>query len=156
MTAISVRPITAENWLDCISLQLTEAQEAAGFLSPNTFSLAQAHYEPWLMPVGLYHGETMVGFALWGRWPETNIPAHARPGVACILRFMIDRQHQGQGYGQASLNALIAQIRAQPDCREVELSVDPTNPAAIHVYTKAGFQPSGQLIDGEIHMFLRL
>lgn len=85
---ITLQPITSDNWVDCISLTPTAEQAHIGFVAPNSVSLAQAHYEPWRQPYGLYATvdgqETMVGFAMYGRWPLTGIPAHhddAKPGV---------------------------------------------------------------------------
>lgn len=154
---ITLRPITSENWIDCIGLTPTAEQAHSGFVAPNSVSLAQAHYEPWWQPFGLYAmmdgQETLVGFALVGRWPQTGIPAHhtvAKPGVYFILRFMIDQRYQGRGYGRAGLQALVEQLKAQPDVQTIEISYDVANLVMAYLCTRLGFQPTGRLIDGEI------
>lgn len=159
---VTLQPITSDNWIDCISLAPTAEQARIGFVAPNSFSLAQAHYEPWWQPYGFYatvDGQpTMVGFALAGRLPLTNLPAHytdATPGVDFILRFMIDARYQGQGYGRAGMQALLAQIKAQPGVQAIEISYDVANPVMAHLCTQAGFQPTGRMIDGEIEARLR-
>ena len=159
---VTLQQITSDNWIDCISLAPTAEQARIGFVAPNSFSLAQAHYEPWWQPYGLYatvDGQpTMVGFALAGRLPFTNLPAHytdATPGVDFILRFMIDARYQGQGYGRAGMQALLAQIKAQPGVQAIDISYDVANPVMARLCTQAGFQPTGRMIDGEIEARLR-
>jgi len=154
---ITLRPITSDNWIDCIGLTPTAEQARIGFVAPNCVSLVQAHYEPWWQPYGLYatidEQAMMVGFAMAGRWPATGIPAHhtdAKPGIDFILRFMIDQHYQGRGYGRAGLQALIAQIKAQPGVQAVEISYDVANPVMAHLCTALGFQPTGHIDNGEI------
>ena len=154
---VTLQPITSDNWIDCISLAPTTEQARIGFVAPNSFSLAQAHYESWWQPYGIYAtiagAETMVGFAMFGRWPTTGIPAHhdgANPGIDFILRFMIDARYQGQGYGRAGMQALLAQIKAQPGVQAIAISYDVANPVMAHLCTKAGFQTTGRIIEGEI------
>jgi diamine N-acetyltransferase len=159
---ITLNPIDSSNWIDCIELIPTDEQVRIGFVAPNSFSLLQAHYEPWWQSYGLYAPiggkEIMVGFAMYGRWPHTGIPAHhaeAKPGIDFILRFMIDQRYQGQGYGRAGLQALIDQINEQPDVQAIEISYDVANPVMIHLCTSLSFQPTGRIIDGEIEARLR-
>lgn len=154
---ITLQPITSDNWIACIGLAPTAEQAQIGFVAPNSVSFAQAHYEPWWQPYGLYATldgqETMVGFAMYGRWPATGVPeqhTEAKPGVDFILRFMIDQRYQGRGYGRAGLAALIAQIKAQPGLQAIEISYDVANPVMAHLCTEAGFQPTGRIDNGEI------
>lgn len=154
---LTLQPITIDNWIDCIGLTPTEEQARIGFVAPNSVSLAQAHYEPWWQPYSLCttidEKETMVGFAMFGRWPATGIPTHhgdAKPGIDFILRFMIDHRYQGRGYGRAGLQMLIAQIRAQPGVQAIEISYDVTNPVMAHLCTTLGFQSTGRVDNGEI------
>lgn len=155
--SITLHPITRDNWIDCIGLEPTAEQARIGFVAPNSVSLAQAHYEPWWRPYGLYATldgqEIMVGFALYGRWPATDLPAHheeARPGIDFILRFMIDHRYQGRGYGRAALQALLDQIRRTPDVQAIEISYDEANAPMAHLCAQAGFQPTGRVYQGEI------
>jgi len=150
---ITLRPITSENWIDCIELASTEEQQRIGFVSPNQFSLAQAYAERWWQPWGIYAAEIIVGFVLYGRWPLVGLPVHhgyAEPGVYFILRFMIDGRYQGRGYGRAGLERVIEQIKAESGAQTITISYDPINTVMAHLCTCLGFQPTGRLIDGEI------
>jgi len=160
---VTLRPITIDNWIQCISLTPTDEQVRSSFVAPNTLSLAQAHYEPWWQPYGIYAPidgeEIMIGFVMYGRWPATGIPVYheeAKPGIDFILRFMIDGRYQGRGYGRAALAAVIAQIKAQPDGLAIEISYDVTNTVMAHLCTRLGFQPTGQISNGEIEARLPL
>lgn len=150
---ITLRPITTDNWVECIELTPTEEQQQHGFVATNVLSLAQAYAEPWWNPLAIYSGDTMVGFVMYGRWPETGIPKHhgsPEPGVDYILRMMIDEHHQGRGYGRAAMQALIDRIKRQPGCREIQLDYDSVNVVAERLYSSLGFRPIYGSVDGEI------
>jgi diamine N-acetyltransferase len=150
---VTLRPITSDNWIDCINLAPTAEQQRIGFVSPNQFSLAQAYAERWWQPYAIYADETMVGFVLYGRLPETGLPAHytdAEPGVHFVLRFMIDANFQGQGYGRAGMQRVIEQIKAEPNVQAIAISYDASNPVMAQLCTRAGFQPTGRLLEDEI------
>lgn len=104
--------------------------------------------------VAVYADETMVGFVLYGRWPESGFSVlwsdKPKPGIDYILRMMIDRRYQGQGYGKAALAALIERIKIQPSCLAIELDYARDNIAAVRLYTGCGFQPVEENEDGEI------
>jgi diamine N-acetyltransferase len=156
---ISLRPITNENWMACISLEPTEEQVQARFVSSNVLSLAQAHYEPWWEPIGIYVGELMVGFVMVGRWPARDVPAYygeVPVGVDCILRFMIDGRYQRQGYGRAALAQTIKLIRQHPGAQAIQISYDETNKIAKALYVSQGFRPTGRTFFEEEEAWLEL
>jgi diamine N-acetyltransferase len=151
--AVILQPITADNWVLCIRLEPTEDQQRQGFVAPNVLSLAQAYAEPWWIPRAIYADGALVGFVMYGRWPEMPIVPEwgvREAGIYHVVRLMIDHRYQGRGYGRASLEVLLAQIRTQPDARAIEVNYDPANEVAATLYTQLGFQPTGQLDDGEI------
>jgi diamine N-acetyltransferase len=150
---ITLRPITSENWFECIELAPTEKQQQVGFVSPNQLSLAQAYAERWWQPYAIYADETMVGFVLYGCWPASGVSIHhsqAKPGIHFVLRFMIDARYQGRGYGRAGMERVIEQIKAEPEAQAVMISYDRTNLVMERLCTSVGFQPTGRLIDDEI------
>jgi diamine N-acetyltransferase len=145
---ITLQPITADNWVECIGLSPTEDQQERGFVASNTLSLAQAYCEPWWVPQTIYADQTMVGFLLHGRWPAQGVPVHhghVEPGTDYILRFMIDGRYQGRGYGRAALNLLIDQLRADPRTGVIDVDCDRENAVATQLYQGRGFQPTGSM-----------
>ena len=156
---ITLQLIASANWIECIELAPTAEQQRIGFVEPNRGSLAQAYAERWWQPYAIYADETMIGFVMYGRWPEMGIPAHhdgAKPGIDFILRFMIDERYQGRGYGHAAMAVLIAQIKTQPNGKAIEITYDVSNAVMAHLCTRAGFQPTGHIIEGEIEARLTL
>jgi diamine N-acetyltransferase len=160
MPMITLQPVTADNFVECIELTPTADQQACGYVSPNVLSLAQAYVERWWIPLAVYAEATMIGFVLHGRWPQGGFAAFwgdkPKPGIDYILWMMIDSHYQRQGYGKATLTALIERIKTQPDCLAIELDYDRENTAAARLYTGCGFQPIKENEDGEILARLRL
>ncbi len=155
---IHLRPITRENWFECIKLK--PAADQQNFVASNAISLAEAYVEPWWRPCAVYADQTMVGFVMYGRWPS-DLPApladeeeERLPGIDYILSFMIDERHQGRGYGRAALIATIRRIKALPDTHTICLSYEPENSVAARLYASGGFKPTGRMVGGEIEVEL--
>lgn len=127
--AITLRPITKENWETAASLEVREDQ--AGFIVPNVWSIAETQFHPWTRPMAIYDGPTMVGFLVYGRDPADD--------RYWLYRFMIDRRHQGRGIGKAALRALIEHLRMLPDCDGITVGYQPDNLVAERLYLGAGF-----------------
>ncbi|MBF7143197.1 MULTISPECIES: GNAT family N-acetyltransferase [Pseudomonas] len=86
--------------------------------------------------------ERPVGFLMLMRAPLT--PAWVGPTAALMHSFQIDRRFQRQGLGTACLRALPAATQALwPDIKELVLSVDPGNTAALHLYQAQGWTDDG-------------
>lgn len=156
---ITLQPITADNWIECINLKPTEEQQRIGFVSPNQLSLAQAYAERWWQPYVLYADDVMVGFVLYGCWPPSGVPVHhtdVEAGVHFILRFMIDARYQGRGYGRAGMAAVIAQIKNEPGAHKITISYDASNLVMAQLCKSVGFLPTGIVIEDEIEACLPL
>lgn len=156
---ITLQPITADNWIECIHLKPTAEQERIGFVSSNQSSLAQAYGERWWQPYTIYADATMVGFVLYGCWPASGIPVHhtdTEAGVHFILRFMIEARYQGRGYGHAGMAAVIAQIKTELGAQKIAISYDASNPVMARLCASVGFQPTGRVIDDEIEAYISL
>jgi diamine N-acetyltransferase len=54
------------------------------------------------------------------------------------------------------MHTLIAHIRAQPDARAIELNYDVDNSVAARLYARLGFEPTGEVDEGEIRARLVL
>jgi diamine N-acetyltransferase len=138
--AITLRPITRDNLSECLKLSLTEEQK--NFVAPNVRSIAEAYVEPSLVPLAVYADDTLVGFVMYGRDPQT--------GFDWVIRLMIDVPHQGKGYGRAAMHEVLTRIKQQPECKEIRISYTPENRAAEQLYRSIGFEPTGQIEDGEV------
>ena len=95
------REIDRSNYWDCISLTVNDSQK--WFVADNKRSLVEAAYEDGLYTLGVYHGDTMVGFILYDF--DDTIPGWS------MSRFMIGKQYQAKGYGkQAVARGMYADI----------------------------------------------
>ena len=114
--------------------------------------LAEAAELDWWRPVGIYDGDTAVGFAMYGLFIDEE------PGGRVWLdRLLIDARFQGRGYGSAALSGLLARIRDEYHPQRVYLSVVKGNSAATALYRKFGFRFNGEKdIHGEDVMVLSL
>ena len=143
MTKITLKAITSDNWRECIKLEVTDEQ--SNWVASNVKSLAQSAFEPddQLVPLGVYNNDTMVGFVMYGH------PLHEERRVWAISRLMIDKAHQGKGYGRAAMKAVIQRISAEPDCDNIYISYEPDNIAAAKLYENLGFIDDGQKVGNE-------
>jgi diamine N-acetyltransferase len=136
---VTLRDIDRENFRRCVKLEVNEDQR--GFVAPNVFSIAQSKVEPAYNVQAVYDGEEMVGFVMYG-WDEEE-------GCHCLGRLMVDKNQQGKGYGRAATEAVIGRLRAEPDCRQIVLSVNPANTNAQALYESLGFVKTGEVSHGE-------
>ena len=132
--SITIREVTAENFIDAIRLQPTPEQQR--FVASNAASIAQSKFDTFLECYGIYNGDTMVGFSAFGKNPDD--------GEAWIARHMVGAEHQRQGHGRAGLLAIIEHMRRTYECSAIFLDVGPTNTAAIALYEQAGFVDTGK------------
>ncbi len=137
--AVTLRPITREN-LGAV-LRLRKHPDQEGFVPDNAASLALAYVEPTFAPLAVYAGEEPVGFAMYGQHPDT--------GAWWVIRLMIDREQQGQGYGRAAMEAVIEMMAERVGCEEIVTSFVPSNAVAAGLYAGLGFRPTGEIEDGE-------
>ena len=67
---VTLRPITRDNLWAVVDLQLHPGQEA--FVEDNVASIANAYAEPTFVPLGVYAGDDLVGFTMYGQHPNTD------------------------------------------------------------------------------------
>ena len=143
---VTLRPITGDNLWAVVDLKLHPGQEK--FVEENVASIANAYVEPTFVPFAVYAGDALVGFAMYGQHPHT--------GAWWVIRLMIDREHQGKGYGRAAMEALIAMMAERVGCEEIVTSFVLANTVAAELYASLGFRPTGEIEDGEPLVRLRL
>lgn len=77
------------------------------------------------------HNERLVGYVLYG--------VDLATGSWKIFRLMIDHTYQGQGYGRAAMERVLADIAEQPDGSIVLVSYHQANVAARRLYEQFDF-----------------
>jgi len=143
MSNITLKEISLDNLRDAVNLKVADSQ--VNFVASNVESIAWSRYIPNVTPTGIYDGDTMVGFALFGSWGDE------RPGMWGIARFMIGEQYQGKGYGKAAMHKIIASIKELDHAvKGVILSYVPENEVARALYSRVGFRETGEMWDHEV------
>ena len=138
---ITLLEITIDNWRECVRLKVADNQ--VNFVASNAVSLAQSKYEPESVPLAAYDGDTMVGFVMYH--PED----YGVSKLWFIERLMVGLQYQGKGYGRATMEALIARLKAIPGYAAILISFVPENTAAQKLYSSLGFEDTGEIEEGE-------
>jgi diamine N-acetyltransferase len=139
---IEFREITRDNWRDCVQLKVAEPQRR--FVASNVFSLAEAAYEPGCVPLGVYDGDTLVGFVMY------QSQDYGLSKLWFIARLMVGEAYQGKGYGRAAMEALLARLKAIPGYNAILISFIPDNAVAQKLYMSLGFVDTGEIDDGEL------
>lgn len=135
---LSVKPVNQSNYNAIINLKVKKTQE--DFIETPKQCLEEAKTLSLWHPVGIYHNEILVGFAMYGLFPwEGN---HGR---VWLDRFLIDYHFQGKQYGKESLILLLSLLEKEYHCNEIYLSLYENNLAALSLYKKCGFQFNGEL-----------
>lgn len=143
---IKLRPIDRSLWEACCTLKVSEKQR--GFVAPNTYSLAQAAYEPDTYPMGILADGALAGFVMYDFNSDTNCWG--------MCRLMVDEKHQKKGIGEKAIRLLLDYVTARHGHVEFHTSAEPENAVAIALYEKMGFQRTGEMVCGEVDMKIQL
>ncbi len=150
---IRLMPINDDNRDAVLSLSVREDQP---FVAPNDVSLRQADEanaeQPGVArPFAIYADEKLVGFCMFAFDSEEE----DEDDRYWLWRFMIDKNEQDKGYGQAALREIIQYFRDNGADR-LFLSTEPENERGLHIYHKAGFRETGIIEDDEAVMMRML
>jgi len=131
---VKLEDITEDNWRAVIALKLDAEQE--DLVASNLYSIAESRFDPDARPRAVYAGKRIVGFLMYD----------VQSRKASIYRFMIDRKHQGKGYGRVALARALDEIRAAPGIKKVLIGYMPQNAVAKQFYASFGFVEVGKLL----------
>jgi len=143
---IKLRPIDRSLWEACCTLKASEKQR--GFVAPNTYSLAQAAYEPDTFPMGILEDGALAGFIMYDFDSDLNSWE--------MCRLMVDEKHQKKGIGEKAIRLLLDYVTARHGHVEFHTSAVQGNAVAIALYEKMGFQKTGEIVGGEVVMKIQL
>ncbi|MBU5483789.1 GNAT family N-acetyltransferase [Clostridium sp. MSJ-11] len=129
---IYFKNITEKNLKECIDLKISKEQEKY-LPHSNAASIAESKFHPEWVTIGMYIDDKMVGFAMYGEDGEE---------IDCtwLIRFMIDEQYQGKGYGKHGLELLLNRIKEEAKPSKIYLSFHPDSIVAKKLYLSFGFK----------------
>jgi N-acetyltransferase len=128
-------------------------------VAPNGMSVAQSFLSKNAWARAVYAGDTPVGFVMLfdpTRDPEAAVEKGEALDSLYVWRLMIDFKHQGKGYGEQVLRAVIAMARERGVFKRVTLSYVMEDGSAKPFYEKLGFRDTGKIDDGEMEMSMSL
>ena len=147
---VRLEDVTAQNWRAVANLKLAEDQKR--LLASNVYSIAQSKFDEAAQPRAIYAGDEVVGFLMYDL-PDVEDEDQSVP----IYRFMIDKEHQGKGYGRQALTKAIEEIRDVPGIPAILISYVHGNPTAKKFYASFGFvERPGKKDDWELVAELKL
>ncbi len=155
---VELRKIDHGNWLKCIELEVSGEQRR--FINPNIFSLAEAYVHSdankadaeeyyRCIQFAVYHGDEMVGFAQLTYEKEYDFDG--KPAYE-LYKLMIDKKHQGKGFGQEALRLLLDYIKTSPygGAENIYVQWHLENTASERLFTANGFVIVGTDEDGAV------
>lgn len=135
---IEIRAVSKINLNEVLSLSVKDSQQ--NFVETVSDCLDDAKEWEYYQPVGLYYKDTLVGFAMYGWFPDFDEDdVEIEEGTVWLDRFLIDQRFQGQGLGSKMLSFLIKHLAKLYKCDEIYLSIFDENTHALRLYRKFGF-----------------
>jgi len=142
----SIHVVSVENVQSVLDLRV--APDQISYIESTAQCLQEAEECSCYVPVALYADDELVGFAMYGFFPDEESSGQA--GRVWLDRFLIDAQHQGRGFGRIMLSALLDLLNEQFGPSEIYLSLYEDNQGALRLYEKFGFRFNGELdLNGE-------
>ncbi len=141
---VTLQEITVENF-DCV-IGLQVADDQRNLVASNVESIAQAWVQPECIPLAIYKADTPVGFVMYC--------VDRDDGEYWLYRLMIDKEHQGQGYGRAAMEQVLARVKSDSAHHRIFLGVDQAGVASLALYQALGFQFDGRIYGKEHIMVL--
>lgn len=136
---VQLKEITKDNLDEVLRLSVAEHQKL--FVSTTADSLAQAYvYRDTAFPFAVYADEKPVGFIMLGYYESRK--------QYTLWKFLIDKEHQGKGYGKEALKQGITYLKEQFDAKEIYTGVSLGNEAAKGLYKSMGFTETGLIEEG--------
>ncbi|MEZ4647378.1 MAG: GNAT family N-acetyltransferase [Candidatus Eisenbacteria bacterium] len=136
--ALEIRRLEPEQRGIALSLRLHPHQLDWVPDAADSLALVDRHdnADPWLFWVG----DVPVGFCAVTHGGATS----------SIGGFLVDREHQGKGYGKSALAQVVAEtFRSQPRCKTILLTVREGNDPARQLYEGFGFVATERWHRGE-------
>ena len=145
---VSLREITSETVVQICRLSDTLSERQQKMVAPNAISIAQAHFSDKAWFRAIYADEMAVGFIM--------LYDDSEKAEYFLWRLMIAGPYQGKGYGRKATELLVEYVKTRPGARELSTSYVPTEGGPEGFYRKMGFEPTGEVDDGEIVVRLTL
>lgn len=137
---VELREVTTDSVRAVCILQV--APDQRGFVAPNAVSFAEAMFEPKAWFRAVVADDVPVGFVMLS--VDTAAPE------TYLWRYMIDARYQGRGYGGAGIALVVDHVRSLPGATDLLVSWVPGPDGPEGFYLGLGFEPTGEIDEGEV------
>ena len=152
MATVQLRDIvTDEDRAAAVALRVAPGQEQFVASVQTSLDEAQLYPEARARYWAVYDGPEIVGFTML----SDGIPAAVLAedptlvGPYFLWRLLIDERYQRRGYGTATLDAVVAYVRAQPDGTHLLTSYSEGDGNPRPFYEGYGFVATDRVVEGE-------
>ena len=139
---VNLREITEDTVVQICKLTHTLSEPQQKMVSPNGQSIAEAHFSDKSWFRAIYADDTPVGFIML--YDDDKKPEYY------LWRLMIAGPYQKHGFGWKAVQLLIEYVKTRPGAEELLTSYVPTEGGPEGFYRKLGFEPTGEIDEGEI------
>lgn len=163
---IHLEKIDSQNVWDVLDLKLRREQK--NYVASNEISIVQAYTAIGTgcsaFPFAIYNDKKVVGFLMIGfneaalyELDGEEAPSALKNNYS-LWRLMIDKRHQGRGYGRQAILQALDFVRTWPcgKAEYCEVSYEPDNEVGARLYASLGFQVNGEMDGDEIVAVLKL
>jgi diamine N-acetyltransferase len=147
---VELRAVTRETVRAVCKL---DAGDGGRQVAPNAVSIAEAYFSPEAWFRAVHANDELVGFVMLYDHTLSEAPEERE---FYLWRLMIDRAHQGKGYGRAAVERLIDHVRSRPGAERLLVSHVKQAERLEGFYAALGFAYTGREEDGELEMALAL
>jgi diamine N-acetyltransferase len=137
---VELREVTAETVREICRLVVAPGQDR--FVAPNAVSIAEAYFHPSAWFRAIYADDEPVGFVMLD--DDDTKPLYT------LWRLMIADGFQGRGYGKRAVELLTDYVRTRPGATALMTSWVPGDGGPAEFYRKLGFEPTGEMDEGEV------
>jgi diamine N-acetyltransferase len=149
---IELRKLTNDNFIGVMNLEVAENQRK--FVAPNSVSIAVAHFSKYATMRGIFYEDDPVGFVMLAD-PVSGEEEYN--GMYFLWRFMIDKNHQGKGYGKAAMKLVLDYVRNRPNAVYLYSSYETGEHGPEKFYLeKIGFEKTGKMLGDEFMIRIKL
>jgi diamine N-acetyltransferase len=132
-------------------LAVRPAPHQTDYVADNACSIAEAHLcDPpgWYRAV--YDEDVCVGFVMLARFDDPAHELYARYHGWYLWRLLVGARHQRRGYGTQVMQLVCEHIDAEGGPRRLTTSWHDEVGGPEPFYRKLGFEPTGEIDDGEV------
>jgi diamine N-acetyltransferase len=143
---VTLREITSETVHAVTKLSVATSQQ--GFVASNAVSLSEALFSDEAWYRAIYDDEDMVGFVMLSDESLRKEPP-PEPNIG-LWRLMVDQQYQGRGIGREAMRLVLEYVRSRPGIHYFYTSYVPEPGGPGPFYLGLGFEPNGEVEEGEV------